>query len=90
MAAASGEDRYGVPADDMRAVGLACSDLALKYVSMKAHEPQSNLASKCLDVIEAVVCFLRSIDAQFEDSEALCFVPSIIYKVSTSQDLGSW
>lgn len=87
LAAASGEDKYGVPVDDMRAVGLACSDLALKYVSIKAHEPQSNLTSKCLDVIEALVSFLRSIDAQFEDSEALCFVPTFIYKVSGSEDI---
>lgn len=82
LAAASGEDKYGVPVDDMRAVGLACSDLALKYVSIKAHEPQSNLTSKCLDVIEALISFLRSMDAQFEDSEAMCFVPTFIYKVS--------
>lgn len=87
LAAASGEDKYGVPVDDMRAVGLACSDLALKYVSIKAHEPQSNLTSKCLDVIEALVSFLRSIDAQLEDSEAMCFVPTFIYKVSHCQDV---
>lgn len=87
LASASGEDKYGVPVDDMRAVGLACSDLALKYVSMKAHEPQSNLTSKCLDVIEALVSFLRNIDAQFEDSEALCFVPTFIYKVNASQNI---
>ena len=84
LAAASGDDKYGVPVDDMRAVGLACSDLALKYVSIKAHEPQSNLASRCLDVVEALVSFLRSIDAQFEDSEAMCFVPTFIYKVSSN------
>ena len=87
LAAASGDDKYGVPVDDMRAVGVACSDLALKYVSIKAHEPQSNLASKCLDVIEAVVSFLRCIDAQFEDSEAMCFVPTFIYKVSSCQNI---
>ncbi|KAG9318450.1 microtubule associated protein [Chiua virens] len=80
-ATASGADYYGAPVDDMRAVGLACSDLGLKYVSIKAHEPQSNLISKCLDVIEAVISFLRSIDAQFEDPEALCFVPTFIYKL---------
>lgn len=87
LAASSGEDKYGFPVDDMRAVGLACSDFALKYVSIKAHEPQSNLTSKCLDVIDAVISFLRSIDAQFEDSEALCFVPTFIYKVSGYQGI---
>lgn len=82
LAAATGDDKYGAPVDDMRAVGLACSDLALKYVSIKAHEPQSNLTSKCLDVVEALVSFLRSMDAQFDDPEAMCFVPTFIYKVS--------
>ncbi|KAF8136324.1 hypothetical protein EV363DRAFT_1395442 [Boletus edulis] len=86
LAAASGDDKYGVPVDDMRAVGLACSDLALKYVSIKAHEPQSNLASKCLDVIEALVSFLRGIDAQIEDSEAMCFVPTFIYKLGDARE----
>jgi cytoskeleton-associated protein 5 len=81
-AANSGVDKYGIPAEDMRTIGLACSDLALKYVSIKGHEPQSNLISRCLDVVEVVVSFLRNQDAQIEDSEALCFVPTLIYKVS--------
>lgn len=80
-AAESGDDKFGVPPDDLRAVALACSDLALKYVSIKAHEPQSNLSSKCLEVVEAVLGFLRSIDAQIDDSEALCFLPTLIHKV---------
>jgi cytoskeleton-associated protein 5 len=79
--AESGDDKFGVPPDDLRAVALACSDLALKYVSIKAHEPQSNLSSKCLEVVEAVLGFLRSIDAQIDDSEALCFLPTLIHKV---------
>ena len=80
-AAESGTDKFGAPADDMRAVGLACSDLALKYVSIKIHEPQSNLVARCLDVVEAVVSLFRCLNAQFDDSEALCFVPTLIYKV---------
>lgn len=80
-AAESGADKFGSPADDIRAVGLACSDLALKYISIKIHEPQSNLVARCLDVVEAVVSFFRGLNAQFDDSEALCFVPTLIYKV---------
>ncbi|KAI6039042.1 microtubule associated protein [Pisolithus marmoratus] len=85
-AAESGSDKYGAPAEDMRTVGLACSDLALKYVSIKIHEPQSNLVSRCLDVVEAVVSFLRSLDAQIDDSEASCFVPTLIYKLGDSRE----
>ncbi|OJA21598.1 hypothetical protein AZE42_01673 [Rhizopogon vesiculosus] len=85
-AAESGDDKFGVSPDDLRAVALACSDLALKYVSIKAHEPQSNLSAKCLEVVEAVLAFLRSIDAQIEDSEALCFLPTLIHKLGDARE----
>ena len=60
---------------------LANLDLPLKYVSIKVHEPQSNLVSKCLDVIEAILSFLRSVNYQLSDGEALCFVPTMVFKV---------
>lgn len=63
------------------AVCLANFDLPLKYFSLKAHEPQPNLLSKGLDVVEAVLAFLRSISYQMTDLEALCFVPTVISKV---------
>lgn len=63
---------------------LANLDLPLKYISIKFHEPQPNLISKCLDVAEAILAFLRSINYQLTDNEALCFVPTIIFKVCTS------
>lgn len=85
-AAESGADKFGTPADDIRAVGLACSDLALKYISIKIHEPQSNLVARCLDVVEAVVSFFRGLNAQFDDSEALCFVPTLIYKLGDARE----
>lgn len=68
--------------EDTRAICIACLDLPLKYVSIKAHEPQSNLNSKCLDVVDAVLAFMRSVDHQLSDSEAICFIPTIVYKVS--------
>ncbi|KAH7930808.1 ARM repeat-containing protein [Leucogyrophana mollusca] len=85
-AAESGDDKFGVSPDDLRAVGLASFDLPLKYVSIKAHEPQSNLISRCLDVVEAVVAFLRSVDAHLEDSEAMCFVPTLVYKLGDARE----
>lgn len=77
----SGDDKFQLPLEDVRTICIANSDLALKYVSMKAHEPQSNLVQKCLDVVEAVIAFFQSVDYQLSDPEALCFVPTIIYKV---------
>ena len=62
---------------------IANLDLPLKYISTKAHEPQPNLISKCLDVVEAVLAFLRHTNYRLSDNEAMCFVPTIIYKVSS-------
>jgi cytoskeleton-associated protein 5 len=69
---------------DAQATCLAVLDLPLKYVSIKAHEPQSNLTSKCLDVVEAILSFVRHVNYQLNDPEAQCFVPTMIYKVSVS------
>ena len=75
------DEKFGVPLDDMKAVALANYDFPLKYVSIKAHEPQSNLISKCLDVVDAVLGFLRSVNCQLSDAEALCFIPTMVFKV---------
>ena len=77
----AGEEKPGFPLESLQSICLANSDLALKYVSIKAHEPQSNLVQRCLDVVDAVVGFFQSVDYQIGDPEALCFVPTIIYKV---------
>jgi len=70
------------PGDEItEQVCLANIDLPLKYVSIKAHEPQPNLISKCLDVVEVILDFLRSISYQLVDQEALCFVPTMVFKV---------
>ena len=74
------DEKSGVPLEEMRTIALANFDFPLKYVSMKIHEPQSNLISKCLDVIDAVLRFLRSVNCQLTDPEALCFIPTLVYK----------
>jgi len=77
----SGAEGLGLTEDEARAIGVANSDLALKYVSIKAHEPQSNLVSKCLDVVDAVLAFMRSVEYQLTEPEALCFIPTLVHKV---------
>jgi cytoskeleton-associated protein 5 len=67
--------------EDVRAVCLANADLPLKYASIKAHEPQSNVATKCLDVVEAVLSLMRSADYQLSEPEAMAFIPTLVYKV---------
>lgn len=78
----SGEDVYGFSPEDRNAVGIANADFAFKYVSTRVHEPQPNLISKCLDVLETVTAFLREANHQLSDPEAMSFVPTLIYKVS--------
>jgi hypothetical protein len=78
----AGEDKFGLSIDDIRNVCIANSDLPLKYASIKAHEPQSNLIAKNLEMVETVLSFLQSINYQFTDAEALCIVPTMIHKVS--------
>jgi cytoskeleton-associated protein 5 len=68
-------------ADDVRAVCVANADFPLKYASMKAHEPQSNVAAKCLDVVEAVLALMRSMEHQLSEPEGMAFIPTLVYKV---------
>jgi cytoskeleton-associated protein 5 len=84
----SGAENLGLTEDEARAIGVANSDLALKYVSIKAHEPQSNLVSKCLDVVDAVLALLRSVEYQLTEPEALCFIPTLVHKVR--KYVGCW
>lgn len=65
---------------------LAVLDLPLKYVSIKAHEPQSNLTSKCLDALETVLSFVRHVSYQITDAEALCFLPTMIFKLGDARE----
>lgn len=84
----SGAEGLGLTEDEARAIGVANSDLALKYVSIKAHEPQSNLVSKCLDVVNAVLAFMRSVEYQLTEPEASCFIPTLVHKVRNH--FGCW
>jgi cytoskeleton-associated protein 5 len=77
----AGGEVYGLSPDDARLIGLANSDFALKYVSIKAHEPQSNLVTRCMDVIDTVLAFMQTVDHQLSDAEAQCFAPTLVYKV---------
>jgi cytoskeleton-associated protein 5 len=78
----AGGEAYDLSSEDARTIGLANSDFALKYVSMKAHEPQSNLILRCLDVVGTVLAFMQSVDFQLSDAEAQCFIPTMVFKAS--------
>lgn len=67
--------------EKLERICLAMFDLPLKYASIKAHEPQSNVISKCIELVETVLAFLRATNQQLTDNEALCFIPTFIYKV---------
>lgn len=82
----AGGEGLGLTEDDARTIGMANSDLALKYVSIKAHEPQSNLVSKCLDVVDAVLAFLRNVECQLTEPEAMCFIPTLVHKFGDARE----
>jgi cytoskeleton-associated protein 5 len=82
----AGEDTFGSPSD-LQNVCLANSDLVLKYASIKAHEPQSNLIAKTLELVDIVVSFLQNANFQLTDAEAQCFIPTMVHKVSKSSRL---
>ncbi|KAI0341693.1 ARM repeat-containing protein [Trametopsis cervina] len=81
----SGDEKFG-PIEHARSVCIANSDFALKYVSMKAHEPQSNLVQKCLEVVESVLAFFQSVDYQLTDGEAVCFIPTMVHKLGDARE----
>ena len=80
----AGDERYGPTNENMRAILIANSDLALKYSCLRVHENQSNLVSKALDLVEAVVALLADENYRLGDTEAACFLPTFIHKVSSS------
>ncbi|KAK7014891.1 cytoskeleton-associated protein 5 [Favolaschia claudopus] len=71
----------------VEAVCLANFDLPLRYASIKLHEPQPNLISKCLEVVETVLAFLRGVNYQLTDNEGLCFIPTVVYKLGEPREL---
>lgn len=73
--------------ETLEKICVASIDLPLKYVSIKVHESQSNLVAKCLDVVDAVLEFLRNVNYQLTDPEATCFVPTMVFKVCYHFDL---
>ncbi|KAG9019496.1 Microtubule-associated protein, microtubule dynamics during spindle orientation [Tulasnella sp. 427] len=81
-------DAYFALEDDetAKATLIANSDLCFKYVSMKIHEPQSNLVTRCVDVLDSVIGFLAGCDYAITETEASCFIPTIINKLGDSRE----
>ena len=79
----AGDERYGPTNESMRAILVANSDLAMKYSCLRVHENQSNLVSKALDLLEAVVALLAEENYHLADTEAACFLPTFIHKVGS-------
>jgi cytoskeleton-associated protein 5 len=80
--AVSGNERLGLPIDDLKAILAANQDLVLKYASLRVHEPQPNLILRCVDVVDHVLAFMSAEKYMMSDAEALTFVPTYIHKVS--------
>ncbi|KAL1735292.1 armadillo-type protein [Schizophyllum commune] len=72
--------------DAAEIICLANIDLPLKYVSIKIHEPQPNLISKCLDAVDAIMAFMRHVSYELSDAEAICFLPTLVYKLGDARE----
>jgi cytoskeleton-associated protein 5 len=83
-----GAESLRLTEDETRTIGVANSDLALKYVSIKAHKPQPNLVSECLDVVDAVLALSSGVEYQLTEPEALCSIPTLVHKLR--KYLGRW
>lgn len=81
--AVSGNERLGLPMDNLKAILAANQDLVLKYASVRVHEPQPNLIVRCVDVVDQTLAFMSAEKYMMSDAEALTFVPTYIHKVST-------
>jgi cytoskeleton-associated protein 5 len=78
----AGDERYGPTNEDMKAILIANSDIALKYACLRVHENQPNVVAKTLDVTEAVLALLAAEEYRLNDPEAACFIPTFVHKVS--------
>lgn len=81
--AVSGDERLGLPMDNLKAILTANQDLVLKYASVRVHEPQPNLIVRCVDVVDQTLAFMSAEKYMMSDAEALTFVPTYIHKVSS-------
>lgn len=81
--AVSGDERLGLPMDNLKAILIANQDLVLKYASVRVHEPQPNLIVRCVDVVDQTLAFMSTEKYMMSDAEALTFVPTYIHKVSS-------
>ncbi|KAG8743642.1 Microtubule-associated protein, microtubule dynamics during spindle orientation, partial [Ceratobasidium sp. 428] len=85
--AISGDERLGLPIDSLKAVLLANQDLALKYASLRVHEPQPNLIVRCVDVVDQATAFMSAEKYMMSDAEALTFVPTYIHKLGDAREV---
>ncbi|QRV72838.1 CLASP amino-terminal protein [Ceratobasidium sp. AG-Ba] len=84
--AISGDERLGLPIDNLKAILLANQDLALKYASLRVHEPQPNLIMRCVDVVDQATAFMSTEKYMMSDAEALTFVPTYIHKLGDARE----
>ncbi|KAH7343482.1 ARM repeat-containing protein [Rhizoctonia solani] len=82
----SGDERLGLPIDDLKTMLLANQDLALKYASLRVHEPQPNLIVRCIDVVDQILAFMSAEKYMMPDNEAMAFVPTYIHKLGDARE----
>jgi cytoskeleton-associated protein 5 len=81
---------YGISEEEVKALQLGNTDLALKYSALKLMGNNTQLANRCLEVLSNVVDCLLRCDERFSDAEARLFVPALIMKVSCPLCIVVW
>ncbi|ORY29668.1 armadillo-type protein [Naematelia encephala] len=70
---------------ELHGLQLANVDLAVKYAALKLLSNNTQMANRCLEVINHVVETLPKYNERFSDAEAKLFVPALIIKLGDSK-----
>lgn len=76
---------FGLDADQLKMVQLSNVDLALKYAALKLLSNNTQLANRCLDLINHILDLMPKYTERFSDAEAKLFVPALIAKLGDSK-----
>ncbi|EIW68411.1 hypothetical protein TREMEDRAFT_71988 [Tremella mesenterica DSM 1558] len=78
-------EAYGLEEEEITGRQLANVDLALKYAALKLLGNNSQLISRCLEVIGSVVETLSKSTERLSDTEVKSFVPALVFKLGDAK-----
>ncbi|KAK8854575.1 hypothetical protein IAR55_003314 [Kwoniella newhampshirensis] len=76
---------FALEEEETHALRSANVDLALKYAALKLLGNNTQLANRCLEVINHVVETMPKYNERFSDAEAKLFVPALVFKLGDAK-----